>query len=68
MDKDIDAMTCDELRAEIIRMLNDINNVEILEEIYRFVKKILKMERMDNQERDYGRKKTKYYRYAHEGL
>ncbi len=48
MDKDIDAMTCDELRAEIIRMLNEINNVEILEEIYRFVKKILKMERMDN--------------------
>lgn len=48
MDKDIDAMTCDELRAEIIRMLSEINNVEILEEIYRFVKKILKMERMDN--------------------
>ena len=68
MDKDIDAMTCDELRAEIIRMLNEINNVEILEEIYRFVKKILKMERMDNQERDYGRKKTKYNCHAHEYL
>ncbi|MDE7430600.1 MAG: hypothetical protein K2N34_01565 [Lachnospiraceae bacterium] len=47
MDKDIDVMTCDELRAEIIKMLNEIDNEEILEEIYHFVKKILKMERLD---------------------
>lgn len=47
MEKDIDTMTCEELKEEIVRMLNEISNVEVLEEIYQFVKKILKIERLD---------------------
>lgn len=44
MNKDVDMMTCDELKEEIIRMIKEIDNIEILEEIYHFVKNLLKAE------------------------
>lgn len=45
---DTENMTCEELKAEIIRMVQEIDDVEILEEIYHLVKKLLKMEEVDD--------------------
>ncbi len=42
MDKEM--MSCEELKEEIIRIIQEIDNVEVLEEIYHIVKKLLKME------------------------
>ena len=44
MDKDIDTMTCDEIKAEIIRMINEIDDEAFLEKIYHMLKKYLGME------------------------
>lgn len=66
MGKNVDDMSCDELKAEIIRMLNEIDDEEILEKIYHFVLKIFKLEKQDKQEKCYGGKKTEHYCYAHE--
>lgn len=41
----IDMMTCEEMREEIIRMIQEIDDEKLLEQIYHFVKKILRMER-----------------------
>ena len=34
-------------KEEIIRMIKEIDNIEILEEIYHFVKNLLKAEKLD---------------------
>lgn len=44
MDKDIDTMTCDEIKAEIIRMINEIEDEAFLEKIYHMLKKYLGLE------------------------
>ena len=41
---DIDEMTCDELREEIIRLVKEIDDVEFLKEIYYFIRKHLGLE------------------------
>lgn len=41
MDKDIDSMTCDELKQEIIRMVNEIDDIEFLKKIYHLLKTYL---------------------------
>lgn len=41
----IDMMTCEEMREEIIRMIQEIDDEKLLGQIYHFVKKILRMER-----------------------
>ena len=45
LNMDTENMTCEELKAEIIRMVKEIDDIEILEKIYHFVKKLLIMER-----------------------
>lgn len=47
MDKEM--MSCEELKEEIIRIIQEIDNVEVLEEIYHIVKKLLKMELAEEQ-------------------
>ena len=46
---DIEMMSCEEMKKEIIRIIQEIENVEFLEEIYHFVKKLLKMEQAEEQ-------------------
>lgn len=41
---DIDKMTSDELKEEIIRMVKEIGDVEFLKEIYHFIRKYLELE------------------------
>lgn len=41
---DTEIMSCEEMKEEIIRIIQKIENVELLEEIYYFAKKLLKME------------------------
>lgn len=41
---DIDEMTCDELKEEIIRMIKEIHDVEILKKIYYFLKELIELE------------------------
>lgn len=41
---DVDSMTCDELREEIIRMVNEIDDEHFLKEIYHFIRKHLGVE------------------------
>ena len=45
---DTENMTCEELKAEIIRMVKEIDDIEILEKIYHFVKKLLIMEQEED--------------------
>lgn len=44
---DTEMMSCEEMKEEIIRIIQEIENVEFLEEIYHFVKKLLKMEQAE---------------------
>lgn len=41
---DVDSMTCDELREEIIRMVNEIDDEHFLKEIYHMIRKFLGLE------------------------
>ena len=42
-------MSSEEMMEEIIRIIQGIEDVEILERIYHFVKKLLKMEQAEEQ-------------------
>lgn len=44
---DTEMMSCEEMKEEIIQIIQEIENVEFLEEIYHFVKKLLKMEQAE---------------------
>lgn len=44
LNMDIDEMTCDELKEEIIRMIKEIHDVEILKKIYYFLKELIELE------------------------
>lgn len=41
---DIESMTIDELKEEIIRMIKEIDDIQILEKIYHFVKSLVRLE------------------------
>lgn len=41
---DVDSMTCDELKSEIIRMVNEIDDEHFLKEIYHTFRKYLGLE------------------------
>lgn len=45
---DIEMMSGGEMKEEIIRMLEEIDDDKILEQIYHFVKKLLRMEKNDD--------------------
>ena len=44
---DTEMMSCEEMKEELIRIIQEIENVEFLEEIDHFVKKLLKMEQAE---------------------
>lgn len=48
---DTEIMSCEEMKEEIIRIIQKIENVELLEEIYYFAKKLLKMEQAEEQQK-----------------
>ncbi len=41
---DTDNMSCEELKREIIRMVNEIDDVDVLREIYHAIRKYLGLE------------------------
>lgn len=45
---DIESMTIDELKEEIIRMIRDIDDIQILEKIYHFVKNLVRLEESES--------------------
>lgn len=59
---DVDSMTCDELREEIIRMVNEIDDEHFLKEIYHMIRKFLGLE----QTKDYEGKEKEHHCYAYE--
>lgn len=54
---DVDSMTCDELKSEIIRMVNEIDDEHFLKEIYHTFRKYLGLE----QTKDYKGKAAGVY-------
>ena len=45
---DIESMTIDELKEEIIRMIKEIDAIQILEKIYHFVKSLVRLEESES--------------------
>ncbi len=45
---DIESMSIDELKEEIIKMIREIDDIQILEKIYHFVKNLLLLEQNES--------------------